>query len=662
MGRSAQPFGGRRPLGASVSRRLGFVAGALVILLGLVTFAAPGPAFGDALTAHKSFTCTIRSLAANRNVTLATAPTGSLHDVLVATLTTAGAKASFQCIAIAGPQWALYSPQSSRYVTAEFGYAGKFAGALHAQATSPGVSGQFSFVHESACGCYAIRVRSKFVATETGYSGSTHNLLRARAATFAAAEKFSIVAAPTVGTTTTTKPATTTSTSTTTTTAPPPPPGVATAVAAGSTHTCAVTNAGAATCWGDNTFGQLGDGQTTGPETCMAGATFTPCSTTPIGVTALGSGVTAIATGDYHSCALTGAGAVLCWGRNDLGQLGNGTTASSATAVSVVGLTSGVIAISAGGDDTCALTAAAVKCWGTNAFGELADGTSTGPQACAPGTPRAAACSDTPETVTGLGPNARAVAVGQSSPQTGQHVCALSAAHTVSCWGNLREGQLADGTTTAPQTCAMGTPQQSPCATVATAVSGLPGDVSAIGVGIDDTCALSPGTGVLCWGDNATGELGIGNASGPSTCSVTGSMRACSTTPLLVPGIGAAASSLSVGAGLACAVTAGGVAKCWGTNALGQIGMGINTGPSQCVAGACAISPTAVLTHGALMTTVAATNSFACALTAAGGIECWGSNFAGQLGDGGVYVAGHTLSCPALGEPCEPDGSEVIGF
>ena len=109
-------------------------------------------------------------------------------------------------------------------------------------------------------------------------------------------------------------------------------------------------------------------------------------------------------------------------------------------------------------------------------------------------------------------------------------------------------------------------------------------------------------------------------------------------------------------------MTTTGVLKCWGDNVLGQIGMGINTGPGQCTFGACAISPTAVLTHGAAMTTVAATVGFACAITVSGGIECWGSNYASQLGTGDKYLSGGPLSCPDLGSPCDPGGSEVVGF
>ena len=123
-------------------------------------------------------------------------------------------------------------------------------------------------------------------------------------------------------------------------------------VAAGGSHTCAVTSGGRVKCWGWNGYGQLGDGTT-------------DSRTTPMDVSGLASGVIAVAAGRYHTCAVTAGGGVKCWGSNGRGQLGDGTTTDRLTPVDVSGLGSGVSTLAAGAEHTCAVTAGGgVKCWG----------------------------------------------------------------------------------------------------------------------------------------------------------------------------------------------------------------------------------------------------------------------------------------------------------
>jgi alpha-tubulin suppressor-like RCC1 family protein len=139
---------------------------------------------------------------------------------------------------------------------------------------------------------------------------------------------------------------------------------VGAAIAAGVTDTCALTTAGVAECWGSNAYGVLG---TSGANRSTAAP-----------VSGLSSGVAAIATGYDFICALTTAGGVLCWGTNGNGQLGEGTGMNRSTPTPVSGLSSGVAAIATGLYYACALTTAGgVECWGNNDYGQLGDGTTT---------------------------------------------------------------------------------------------------------------------------------------------------------------------------------------------------------------------------------------------------------------------------------------------
>jgi alpha-tubulin suppressor-like RCC1 family protein len=338
------------------------------------------------------------------------------------------------------------------------------------------------------------------------------------------------------------------------------------AIAAGGSHTCARTTGGGVKCWGFNGNGQLGDG------------TFTQ-RTTPVDVSGLTSGVSTVAAGGFHTCALTTGGGVKCWGRNVEGQLGDGTTTQRTTPVDVSGLTSGVGAITAGREHTCALTTGGgVKCWGLNGNGQLGDGTVT--------------LRVTPVDVSGLTSGVSAIAAG------GGHTCAVTTSGGAKCWGVNFNGQLGDGTITQRLT--------------PVDVSGLTSGIGAIAAGGEHTCALTTGGGVKCWGFNGSGQLGDG----------TTTRR---TTPVDVSGLTSGVSAIATGSFSTCALTIGGGVKCWGANVNGQLGDGTTTQRTTPV-------DVSGLTSG--VSAIAAGFNHICALTTGGGVKCWGANFSGQLGDG----------------------------
>jgi alpha-tubulin suppressor-like RCC1 family protein len=361
----------------------------------------------------------------------------------------------------------------------------------------------------------------------------------------------------------------------------------ATAISAGggtdAGHTCALTSAGEVKCWGNNHFGELGNGTR-------------KYRTTPVAVDGLTNGVTAITTGDSDSCALTDAGGVKCWGENHVGQLGDGTTASRTTPVAVSGLSSGVAAISAGWFHTCALTnAGGVKCWGDNEKGQLGDGTTTN--------------RHTPVAVSGLSSGVAAIAAGF------YHTCALTIAGQVKCWGSNTHGELGDGTTTDRHT--------------PVAVAGLSSGVSTISAGFSDSCALTSAGGVECWGSNRHGKLGDGTTTERHT-------------PVAVVGLASGVEAIAAGGLHSCALTSAGGVECWGYNFYGELGDGTTTERHR---------PVVVSRLAGGVKAVEAGEAHTCALTSAGWVKCWGLSI---LGDGtaiqsltpvGVVGFGGSLKC-----------------
>ena len=337
-------------------------------------------------------------------------------------------------------------------------------------------------------------------------------------------------------------------------------------ITVGTSHTCALNAAGGARCWGDNAYGQLGDGTTT---TRLA----------PAGVSGLARGVAAVVASASRSCALTVGGAVLCWGSNSSGLLGDGTAVDRLTPAAVIGLGSGVAAVGMGSGYSCALTTGgAVLCWGANAYGQIGDGTTTN--------------RPTPVPVTGLPGAVAAIAVGA------YHTCALTTSGGVVCWGSNYEGGLGDGTTD----------DQS----VPAPVSGLASGVSAISAGLYHSCALMTSGAVRCWGSNSFAQLGDGTTVNRLV-------------PTDVVGLDGGVASISAGAFNTCAVSVDGGAACWGSNNWGQLGDGTTSYRA---------TPTAVPELAGGIASVDAGFYHTCAVTTAGAGLCWGRDNTAQLGLG----------------------------
>ncbi len=390
----------------------------------------------------------------------------------------------------------------------------------------------------------------------------------------------------------------------------------ATQVSAGDGFTCAVTLTATAACWGDNNYGELGNGTTTD-------------ASTPQPVAGL-KNVVQVAAGNFHACALLSSGKVRCWGDNSAGELGNNTTIPSTTPVLTEA--AGVKVIAAGADDTCAITVAgALECWGENLDGQLGNGSFTD--------------SLLPAPVSGLSSGVTQVTMGES------HTCAL--AGQVLCWGDPTNGVVGNGQF-----------KSSPPAPVPTPVFGLgPSPAGAatvlqVAAGFHHSCVVLTTSQVMCWGDGAFGALGDGSTEdraipaltiGLATtggaqaisvddytgCVVSASLvlscwgietgngdTAMHTNP--VPNLQGQVAQVSTWGG-GCSVTPSAKVRCWGENAFGELGNGTHgaaTGTPSAVPGLTGVQQ---ISYG---------DTHVCVVLKGGGVDCWGANSHGQLGDG----------------------------
>ncbi|MEH3053948.1 MAG: hypothetical protein PGN13_08070 [Patulibacter minatonensis] len=357
------------------------------------------------------------------------------------------------------------------------------------------------------------------------------------------------------------------------------PVGLATQVATGDLHACAIVVGGSVRCWGQGAGGQLGgrdrDNRLDGyvdPRTGTDEAT-----TVPLGAPAL-----QLSLGGSYACAVIAGGVVRCWGDGLFGRVGargtdhrlDGLPDGPSDEASVVPLGGAALSVSAGDQHACALLVdGSVRCWGAGANGRLGSGATDDRL---DGLVDATSRTDEPSTVP-LGGPATAVSAG------GGHTCALMATGDVRCWGLGTSGQLGTGTNNASLLDAAGeqasTVPIKPIGTTAANAAKTPNlKAVAISAGDSHTCAIVEGGDVRCWGAGDQGQLGQGATDGRLDSSQTAVADAATRVgggpDGKGPGLGSPAVAITAGSSTTCAALDSGAVRCWGNGDSGRVGSG----------------------------------------------------------------------------------------
>ena len=375
-------------------------------------------------------------------------------------------------------------------------------------------------------------------------------------------------------------------------------------MATGYYHSCALTTVGAIHCWGRNNVGQLGQG-----NTLQIGDDELPSTIQPVdlgGAKAIG-----VVAGENHTCALVEGGKVRCWGYSNFGQLGLKSTNTIGDneqpwSVSEVPVGGTVKQIAAGRNHNCVvLDNGKVRCWGLGTFGQLGYGNLNN-----------IGDNETPGSAGDVmvGGTAVQVAAGENFS------CALLDDGKVRCWGQGASGVLGLG-----NVLDIGDDE-------------TPGSVGPVNIGVNvkliaagrrHVCALGTDDSVHCWGLNSNGQLGLGN-----TLSI-----GDDETPAIVGAtnlVGAKAVGFALGSAFSCALLSDGKVRCWGNSTYGQVGQGNTTqiGDNEFPG---AIGPVDV---GATVSHLSANLNHVCARGNDYTARCWGRSDFGQLGQGNLLSIG----------------------
>ncbi|WP_437274434.1 hypothetical protein WME90_24615 [Sorangium sp. So ce375] len=409
------------------------------------------------------------------------------------------------------------------------------------------------------------------------------------------------------------------------------------ALAVGKIHACAVLATGGLKCWGHNGFGQLGlgDAASRGDSAGEMGASL-PLS--------FGANITAVTAGSQHTCALeldpsSSQPGLKCWGRNTSGELGLGDVASRGDEpgemanLGFIDLGAGrsVKTASAGWSYTCAiLDNDQVKCWGYNGAGQLGLG-----DASLRGDGPGEMGDNLPVVNLGTGRTAKAIATGTF------HTCAILDNDQVKCWGSNGTGALGLG-----DTAEWGDGPGEMGDDLPVVDLGTGRTAKAIATGSFHTCAVLDNDQVKCWGNNTTGELGLGDTAARGKAP--GEMG--DDLPAVDLGTDRTAKTIAAGGRHTCALLDNDQVKCWGFNFTGELGIGDTfyrgDGPGEMAD----LLPTVNLGTGRTVKAVSAGQYATCALLDTDEIKCWGDNGSGRLGSPG---------CSSPAGPCGDEPGEI---